>query len=212
MPTGYTADLYEGKDVSFEGFIWECSRAFGALILMRDDPKDAPIPAVIEPDVRYYEDSKVKAEARLVELAAMTPEEIMQANRQDRAEVLKSRAESAVKRRLIRERYQAMLAEVAEWEPPTADHTGLKDFMVQQLEESIRFDCGDISWPEMPEVDPAAWFEEEIARADRTIARSNQQIAEEIERARGRTEWVQALRSSLEAAGASDSAKTRRGQ
>ena len=43
MPTGYTVALYEGKDVTFEDFVMGCSRAFGALISLRDEP-NAPIP------------------------------------------------------------------------------------------------------------------------------------------------------------------------
>ena len=38
MPTGYTLDLYNGKDITFEEFVLKCARAFGALIDMRDEP------------------------------------------------------------------------------------------------------------------------------------------------------------------------------
>jgi len=37
MPTGYTADLNDGKQVTFQEFTMKCARAFGALIEMRDD-------------------------------------------------------------------------------------------------------------------------------------------------------------------------------
>ena len=37
MPTGYTADIYEGNDVSFRDFALKCARAFGACIEQRDD-------------------------------------------------------------------------------------------------------------------------------------------------------------------------------
>ena len=37
MATGYTMDIYDGKNVSFEDFCLSCARAFGACILQRDD-------------------------------------------------------------------------------------------------------------------------------------------------------------------------------
>ena len=36
MPTGYTHELHEGEEISFEKFVMSCARAFGALVLMRD--------------------------------------------------------------------------------------------------------------------------------------------------------------------------------
>jgi len=37
MPSGYTSDLYEGKNISFTQFALQCARAFGAAIDQRDD-------------------------------------------------------------------------------------------------------------------------------------------------------------------------------
>lgn len=42
MPTGYTAAITD-KDISFEQFVWDCARAFGALVLQRDDAIGSPI-------------------------------------------------------------------------------------------------------------------------------------------------------------------------
>ena len=43
MPTGYTADIQDGKITTLREYALSCARAFGALIMMRDDPHDAPI-------------------------------------------------------------------------------------------------------------------------------------------------------------------------
>jgi hypothetical protein len=58
--TGYTATLTE-KDQTFEQFVWACARNFGALITMRDDPMDAPVPELFE--LRSYYSERVE-EAR----------------------------------------------------------------------------------------------------------------------------------------------------
>lgn len=44
MPTGYTHGVQDGTVTEFRDFALICARAFGATILMRDDPMDAPIP------------------------------------------------------------------------------------------------------------------------------------------------------------------------
>lgn len=49
MPTGYTADLHDGKDVTFDQFVKQCARGMGALVTLRDAPWDAPLPERFEP-------------------------------------------------------------------------------------------------------------------------------------------------------------------
>jgi len=49
MPTGYTLDLYDGKNITFKEFVMKCAGAFGALISMKDESLDAPIPEHLEP-------------------------------------------------------------------------------------------------------------------------------------------------------------------
>lgn len=73
MPTGYTADLYDGKDVSFEGFALNCARAFGALVSLRDEP-DAEIPDEFKVD-EYYVKKFEEAKEELEKAESMTDEE-----------------------------------------------------------------------------------------------------------------------------------------
>jgi len=63
-------------------------------------------------------------------------------------EALKKREEFVKKNNLVRKRYEDMLSKVRKWKPPTPDHVDLKKFMIQQLEDSIEFDC---FIPEMPQ-------------------------------------------------------------
>src|SRR5665213_2401224 len=71
MPTGYTSKLYEGKDQSFNEFVMRCARAFGALITMRDDPSDAPIPDEFTAD-SYYSERIATTTRELAEVSAWT--------------------------------------------------------------------------------------------------------------------------------------------
>jgi hypothetical protein len=196
MPTGYTSDLYEGKDVTVGDFILGCARAFGALITMRDDPADAPIPDQFEPS-DYHAKKVAEAQERLMDLAAMSPEQMEREAfaefEQAHARWVQRRSDAAARR----ERYEAMLCEVRRWRPPTADHDGLKVFMLQQLESSIDFDCS-MSYDHEPVLLSAeTWHRERVEKAKRDIEYHVRENEAECKRATERSQWVKALRESL---------------
>src|SRR5438309_7441629 len=74
MPTGYTADVGNGKVTDFATFALTCARGFGALITMRDDPMDAEIPDEFPVD-EYAMRAYIADSERLNELRAMDAEE-----------------------------------------------------------------------------------------------------------------------------------------
>lgn len=196
MPTGYTADLYEGKDVSLPQFVLTCARAFGATVTMRDEPLDAPIPDEFAPS-DYHERRRAEARAALAEAEAWTDEDAAREAGRDYAKALAAYRESERKRLALKQRYEAMLDQVLAWEPPTDDHVNLKTFMVEQLQESIRFDCTPL--PEPTREDPATYKARQVKRHTESIAYHAREHAAEIARAEGRTQWVSALRQSLAA-------------
>lgn len=196
MPTGYTADLHDGKEVTFPEFVLSCARAFGALITMRDSPMDAPIPDEFPPSP-WYAEHLAKSEAKLAELRAMTPNAADVAAQAAYDLSLTEWKKAVAQAEARRERYEAMLAEVEAWQPPTAEHQGLKDFMVQQLIESIDHDCSMNYWPRPNRLHGSEWLEQQIARAERSVEQDRKSYVEEVERSEGRTAWVKALRESL---------------
>lgn len=195
MPTGYTSGIYSGNAVSFNDFALQCARAFGALITMRDDPADAPIPEEFAPSpfyaARVVEDEKNLAAAREWDDATAEREARATYDRE-----VSQWNESRIEREAMRQRYQAMLAQVQAWTPPTADHQGLKDFMSEQLRDSIRCDC-DYE-PTIPKLlSGEAYRGMTIARLEQSLEYARQHQAEEIQRAETRTQWVRRLRESL---------------
>lgn len=193
MPSGYTEMISRG--VSFQEFALGCARAFGATISMRDDPPDAPIPDEFEPS-DYHLKKIEDAKARLYDLQRMTPDEIRTAAEKAGRELVAYWTGSNDRKAELRAKYEAMLAEVESWTPPTPEHEGMKKFMRDQITESIRWDCSSSGAPEPK--DAPAWHAEQIALAERDIAYHTKEHAEEVERCRQRTEWVRALRRSLE--------------
>jgi hypothetical protein len=53
MPTGITAAIYEGKDVSRDEFLMRVARSFTLAIMQREDDPDAPLKHD-EPDHSYH--------------------------------------------------------------------------------------------------------------------------------------------------------------
>lgn len=197
MPTGYTADVQSGKVTDFKTFAWQCARAFGALITMRDDPSDARIPEEFKPD-DYYLTAVQQAEVRLGRVLAMTPAECDGAAKREHDEAEKYAADYVAKKAQERQRYQAMIEKVEAWKVPSSEHAEMKSFMLEQLRKSIDFDCGDGYTPAVePLLSGVDWRHQQIARLTQALDRSRESLREEEERCRKRSEWVRQLRESL---------------
>lgn len=202
MPTGYTAPVQSGEITEFKDFALQCARAFGALIMMRDDPSDAPIPKRFEPST-YNADRLAEATAELARISDQ-PVSFWEAEAsRTYAEALARWEERRQEKREQRTRYEAMLAKVEAWTPPTPDHEELKKFMGQQLAESIRFDCGSTDEDEAkydPKPELRQWADyraERLAELTRQVSYHTEENRKEIERTEGRNRWVEALRAAL---------------
>lgn len=196
MPTGYTAALHDGEQ-SFEDYALGVARGFGALIMMRDAPADAEIPDVFEPG-DYYVKRVADLRSELDAVSNMSDARLAQVQADEITEAEERLAAFRAERDARRTRYEAMLARARAYEPPTPDHVGLKETMVQQLVQSIDFDCGGRY---EPAVSPALPLDEyraaRVTKAGDDLTCAIKSLEEEQERADGRTAWVQALRESL---------------
>lgn len=193
MPTGYTHPVCEGKITEFSDFALSCARAMGALIMMRDEPADAPIPDEFKPS-DWNEKRLAEARQRLAEIEAMTPEQVATACDEYYAQQLRSHEEYEAKEELAEQRLSAMLEKVQAWAPPTNEHVRFKEFMVEQLTISMR---GTYRATPPAKMTPSEWQQRQIDSLHRDIGYHAAEQAKEEERARGRTEWVKALRTSL---------------
>lgn len=198
MPTGYTAQIGDG--ISFEKFVWSCARGFGALILMRDDPSDAPIPERFEP-TDYHQQQLVTLKAELARLDGMSREDAEREATEQYNNKMAYRAKRAAELKALRSKYEAMLAQVEAWTPPTPEHQGLKDFMTSQIKESIDWDCRIFPEDAPRQRTGGDWLSEQIIETRRFIAYHEEQNAKEVERTESRNKWIAALRQSLQDTG-----------
>lgn len=202
MPTGYTADVQDGKVTKFSDFAWRCARAFGALITMRDDPGSAAIPGAFKVD-DYYAKSAQDDEVKIGRVLLMADVDCEAAALKAHTDAVAYAAEYAETKKLQRARYQAMIAKVEAWTPPSQDHEGMKKFMLKQLAESLEFDCGgDYSPTVEPLLSGHDWRLRQLALANESLIRSRESLRKEEERVATRNKWIRELRESLAKSGA----------
>lgn len=196
MPTGYTAAIKDG--ISFEQFALNCARAFGALVMMRDDPHDAQIPDQFEPST-WHANQLVELNSRLASLQAMSNEEAEAAALREHLDSVESAQNSSRESAELRSKYIAMLAQAHVWAPPTPDHEGMKTFMVQQIQDSIKWDChaDDDARPQHTLESGGTWRATQMANTAKSIEYHTRHNEDEIKRAAERTAWIKALRASL---------------
>ena len=195
MPTGYTDKIKDG--ISFNEFIMNCARAFGALVTIRDS-MGVPIPQKFEPSDYHKKEAK-KYEGELKRLKELSLKEAEIESKKEFEEE-KTTVENLMKESEELElKYRDMLLKANEWIPPSLDHGGLKKFMIRQIEDSIKFDCGSDYWKNnYPKLStPEDWLRNKKIKAERDILYHQKHDFEERERTDGRNLWLTRLRDSL---------------
>ena len=136
MPTGYTYGIIEGKINTFKEFATTCMRAF--VMHMRDDPNDKEYYDREPSD--YHKKAIKSAKRKLKKIKALSDEDIISVEtkrlKKDRRYHNNSnRTTIENKKKLVK-----LLNEAKLYNPPTSQHQGIKDFMIEQLTSTIDFD------------------------------------------------------------------------
>lgn len=197
MPTGYTAPLYEGKEIGFEEFVLRCSRAWGPTILLRDAALDVLPTEENVTEGNYAAERLVAAQNEYLRVRDLTDEEIAAEHQAELEETISANAKHMAECEAIRERYEGMLARVEAWEPPSGEHIAFKEFVIEQLRESIEFDTRPYVQP-VESLSDAEWQAARMARIGEQIERAKADVDKQAERDVARQRWVRQLRESLE--------------
>lgn len=196
--TGYTYTLVD-NDLDFQAWVLTCARAMGVCIRMRDEPMSKLPPDRFEPSSHH----KKALETETVELARLKA--------LDQSGIVAEAGKYLNKRKNTRDtsrakdgknlkKLRATLERTRAWEPPTADHRGLKEFMVSQLEQSIRSESHDYHDKEEGEdatKTPESVVAALIEAAERSVTYHETEHQKEVERTAGRNRWLADLRASL---------------
>lgn len=196
--TGYTSILLD-NDYGVKEWALVCARAFGALIMMRDEPMEAPIPQRQEPS-DYHVKELTRLNTELGEWEVMTQDERLAWATTKATANHQSNVDYLAKSKVQNERLQEKLKQVNAWNPPK-DYSELKRFMVEQITMCI----DDLSWAEnrvkeSEDTESNAYriCAERIDSLNKDIKYHEEQNRKEIERVEGRNEWIDGLRKALE--------------
>lgn len=196
MPTGYTDKLYRDESQTFTEFALRCARGMGACIMQRDDPCDIPPRKQKASD--YNQRRLVEARNELERLSEMTPQQANEEASAERETKLKERERHNREALELLARYQQMMIAVEHWDPPSTDHVGMKEFMIEQLQTSINFDCSTGDWPKIPPVmSGEEWRQAQIQKVLHDIDYHTRENLKEIKRTESRNRWIQQLYDSL---------------
>jgi hypothetical protein len=200
--TGYTQELID-SDLDFTGWAFLCARAMGVCITMRDEPLSTPIPEEFKPS-EYHLEAYQKAEATVATLEKMSHAKRISWGNQQKKKQIKILGDLAVKNdnNRILVKMQLILQKTHEWQPPTEDHKKFKDFMVQQLTDSISSSSSGLNYykeeqQKLSTRTPLEHFNIELDKARRDVSYHKKEWDEEVKRTEERNKWIKSLRDSL---------------
>jgi hypothetical protein len=196
MSSGYTARVKEG--ISFEEFAIDCSRAFGALIHLRDEPMERSVTLRRSSIPSYHANQLVYAKQELDKLEKMSLEDAALQSEKSWEEQEADRQKTLVEKAVLLQKYQVILASAEAWIPPTPEHENMKKFMIEQLTSSIEWDCST-SYYDDPAVKetPEEWLANQIVNAKSLVEYHEEHLQQDIDDAKRSDEWVDKLCESL---------------
>lgn len=208
MPTGYTYKVVDGTSTSLKEFALDCAKAFGALIELKDAPRDAKIPVKLDDSsITRARDSWTQASDRWKELQAYTETEWKKLSYNRWLESLESRRNYRLRNEQERTRVNMMLEKVRAWKAKYSPED-LKNkekieyfnFLEQQLTISYPYKLDDYEKAENDPIAPMDWEtfrNEEIKRFLDEISYRSENLEETIEREEGKQKWIDDLRTMI---------------
>lgn len=203
MPTGYTLGIIDGTITTFKQFATSCVRAFGATIHMRDEPMDKKY--VKREPSDYHIKALEKANKELDKLNKLSDYKIMEQRKKELVDGKPYHWEAINKIKENQKKLSALLAEAYSYTPPTPDHEGIRSFMIEQLQTTMKFD-GDTSYHEeklssidheienMKAEDVRASLVEKI---NEDIAYHTKEYQEELKRCEVSNKWMEDFMKSI---------------
>lgn len=193
MPTGYTAILEKQPNLSFKDFALRCARA------MMDD-----LPRLENEEESYHKHELIEA---LDELALAKKDKAAAFKKLEnrRAYNIKYHLNEIKRKNELGDAYQRMINEVKAWEPPTSDHVGFKDFMLQQLYDSVKWDITTyheeaLKKEKDKKIDEDAYLAY-LKELEEDVAYHREHLAEDATRVHKSNTWKTKLFESLEQSG-----------
>ena len=193
MPTGYTAPIADNTPgFTFKKYLLTCARAFGALIDMRDDSLYAEIPDSIEPS-KYHIENIERIDSEIELWRKLSPCEIKGKYEDYYKSQMDYYNKYLIESKELKERYAGMRKQAEAWVPPTSEHEGLKKFMIEQIDISVRDYVPDIP----NRILPTDWFFSKIEMLKEDREYHVKEYDKEVKNCDEKTKWIQELKKSI---------------
>lgn len=197
MGTGYTHKLMD-KGMEFNDFVLSCARAFGACVELRDSNIDKAPRKIESENDKYHKGELAKAKKELAKFKALSKAGKDKWAEAEKAKSIKESSQYLVKQLDENSKLLEMKFKVDDWTPPTTEHEGLKDFMIQQIDISKN----DISYAqkELAKVKTkslAKYTKERLSELKWSLNYHKKEIGKAKERDTERNEWLENLYKSL---------------
>jgi hypothetical protein len=203
MPTGYTAGIIDGEIKDFKQFATLCMRAFGATVHMRDEDLEKPFEPRVPSD--YHTKQIEKANQLLKDARELSDNEIIDKRKAELFNSKKHYVDGIAKAIENEKRLTGILESVKAWQPPTSEHTGIKDFMIEQLQGTINQDADTTYYEnglnliekELQNLSPALLRAIMINKAEEDLSYHRKELAAELRRCNESNTWVEVFLTSL---------------
>ena len=196
MASGYTADVASGKITDFTEYALQCARAFGACIMLRDEPLSSEIPEFSPSD--YHAERLVESEKALADFLAMDASQRQAMHAKEHAKHVADADKWIAEKKVTLSRYNAMLEKAMAFEPPSAEHQQYAKFLVDQLTSSIECDCDESYYTELKQEVPfVLWEAAKISSLERSVEYHRNEHQQEVERTSQRNRWISQLKEAL---------------
>ena len=195
MPTGYGHQIIDGDGVTPRQYLLSCARAFGATVMQRDDPMNAPLKTTVEPSAFYLKEHG-EACSKLDALQNMSNAERESEAAKEHSRIVGRNNDWHDEWIKEERRYDAMESAVHGWTPPTDEHRSLKEFALEQISRSrsaapIHIVPCESEW--------RSWYEEQLEGLQKNVKRYAREYEKEVERCADRTQWLTTFVESLPA-------------
>jgi hypothetical protein len=204
MPSNFTHHILSDQGTTLAAMVTRFAHAFykgGA------DNIDAPLASISVPPHFYTE--REEAKDRLDRALAFDDATWAEKAATNGAEYIRYYTDAKAYKAAVRARYEAMVARVEDWTPPSQNHQALKDFILAHLAECMDVDCPLGEAEQYDEMIEKAKFEitgpelkaQYLEAARKDFDRRDEQLRLRVAEVTMANGWIEQLQENLEAIG-----------
>jgi len=201
MPTAFTDYIERGEITKFSDFAKLCTRAFGAVIHMRDESLDTPY---IKREVDSYYKERVSDVENKIKTLKDNPSEVYESYKKALSEDINLYKDEINERNSRKKIVASLIKEANEWIPPTKEHENFKNFVLEQLKyaqtdvDTFYYETTIIDWQkELDTLTLEKFVEERTSELNENLINAIDDLEQQQKSCDESNQWVEELFKSL---------------